>query len=122
MIGTQVFAKLAAKARDYVPQRDHVRERRTLFPCSLAEVKALLESSGFDAERYRNSYPDLAAALRNDEEAIIHFCEHCDDSTRHFPLTVNPNGLAAISDSRLSIDLKARIFSALLASYCVPWS
>ena len=119
--GGGMFSRDALRAL-YWEARNRYAERRVLFPHSTTRVAAMFGKAGFDPRSYRNSYPDLAASIPSDEAAIVHFCRFSSDSTRHFPIELEAEGLSQIVRSRLRPSVKARILAGLFASYCVPWS
>jgi hypothetical protein len=106
----------------YWRTRNYLTQRRVILPYSTLQATALLRKAGFEPSRYRNAYPDLTANVTTDEAAVLHFYKYADDDTRHFPVELHVEGLSEIARSRLPKHVKARLFAALFASYCVPWS
>ncbi len=81
-----------------------------------------LTRCGFDVQVYINSYDDLKNFLKRPEHGYSNFANFASEETRWFPIDLRVEGLEDIMRLPISSEHKARIITALLRSYLVPWS
>lgn len=70
------------------------------FPLSQARLFSLTRSGGFDPERYRRSWPDLEAALPDQDAALDHFITYLEWEVRvprSAPMALDFDGLDAVA-------------------------